>query len=112
MIVGPAVPRDVPKFSAPAVALPDDEKTALRHRLRRAEGQVAAVARMLDADAYCVDVLTQLRAATAALNKVGAAVLENHLRTCVADAFAAGDAADREAKIAELMGVFGKYGGK
>ena len=97
--------------------LSDADKTALRNRLRRAGGQVAAVERMVEDDAYCVDVLTQIRAATAALNKVGAAVLENHLRTCVAAAFAAGadgpaGAADRDAKIAELMDVFGKYGGK
>ena len=92
--------------------LSDAEKTALRNRLRRAEGQVAAVARMIDEDAYCVAVLTQVRAATAALNKVGAAVLENHLRTCVADAFAEGPPADRDAKIAELMDLFGRYGGK
>ena len=90
----------------------DEQKTALRHRLRRAEGQVAAVARMIEDGAYCVDVLTQLRAATAALDKVGAAVLENHLRTCVADAFTAGGPADRDAKVDELMAVFGRYGGK
>lgn len=94
------------------MSLSDLEKTALRNRLRRAEGQVAAVARMIEDDAYCVDVLTQVRAATAALNKVGAAVLENHLRTCVAAAFAGGSADDRDAKIAELMDVFGRYGGK
>ena len=92
--------------------LSDADKTALRNRLRRAAGQVAAVARMIDEDAYCVDVLTQVRAATAALEKVGTAVLENHLRTCVADAFAGGSEHDRDAKIAELMGVFAKYGNK
>ena len=87
----------------------DEQKTALRHRLRRAEGQVAAVARMIEDGAYCVDVLTQLRAARAALDKVGLAVLENHLKTCVADAFAAGDDGGRAEKIAELMTVFGRY---
>ena len=96
----------------PAVPLSDADKTALRNRLRRAGGQVAAVARMVEEDAYCVDVLTQLRAATAALDRVGAAVLENHLRTCVADALAGGAPADRDAKIDELMDVFGKYAGR
>ena len=91
------------------MSLTDDEKAALRNRLRRAEGQVAAVARMIEADAYCVDVLTQLRAARAALAKVGGAVLESHLRRCVADAFREGDEAARDEKVAELMDVFTKH---
>ena len=90
--------------------LTDEEKAALRNRLRRAEGQVSAVARMIEEGAYCVDVLTQLRAATAALDKVGQAVLENHLRGCVTAAFESGDAAAREKKVEELMTVFARYG--
>ena len=94
------------------MSLPAEAKLALRHRLRRAEGQVAAVARMIDADAYCVDVLTQLRAASAALDKAGQTVLEHHLRTCVRDAFASGDAAARDEKVHELMAVFARYGAR
>ena len=93
------------------MTLTDEERAALRNRLRRAAGQVAAVERMIDADAYCVDVLTQLRAASAALGRVSHAVLESHLRHCVTEAFASGDAAARDEKVAELMAVFTKFGG-
>ena len=89
----------------------DDQKEALRKRLRRAEGQVAAVGRMIEEDKYCVDVLMQVRAAMAALGKVGHIVLENHMDTCVTDAFRADDDAARKAKVRELMDVFAKYGG-
>ncbi|QDT14735.1 metal-sensitive transcriptional regulator [Alienimonas californiensis] len=87
-----------------------DQKEALRKRLRRAEGQVAAVGRMIEEDKYCVDVLMQVRAAMAALGKVGQIVLENHLDTCVSAAFQADDDAERQAKIRELMDVFAQYG--
>ncbi|MFH5803086.1 metal-sensitive transcriptional regulator [Alienimonas sp. DA493] len=90
--------------------LDDEQKEALRKRLRRAEGQVAAVGRMIEEDKYCVDVLMQVRAAMAALGKVGHIVLENHMDTCVAAAFKAEDDADRKEKIRELMSVFAKYG--
>ena len=90
--------------------LTDDQKEALRKRLRRAEGQVAAVGRMIEEDKYCVDVLMQVRAAMAALGGVGRIVLENHLDTCVTDAFRADDDDVRKAKVRELMEVFAKYG--
>ncbi|NNJ24899.1 metal-sensitive transcriptional regulator [Alienimonas chondri] len=90
--------------------LDDDQKEALRKRLRRAEGQVAAVGRMIEEDKYCVDVLMQVRAAMAALGKVGHIVLENHMDTCVSAAFMAEDDAERKAKIRELMSVFARYG--
>ena len=92
--------------------LTDAEKTALRNRLRRAEGQVAAVGRMIEGDEYCVNVLTQLRAAAAALDRVGQVVLESHLRHCVSDAIRSGDGAAVDEKVAELMTVFARYGGK
>ena len=95
---------------APPVHLDDDQKEALRKRLRRVEGQVSAVGRMIDDDKYCVDVLMQVRAAMAALGKVGHIVLENHMDTCVSAAFRAEDEEDRKAKIRELMDVFAKYG--
>ena len=94
----------------PPMKFDDDQKEALRKRLRRAEGQVAAVGRMIEEDRYCVDVLMQVRAAMAALGKVGHIVLENHMDTCVTDAFRADDDAARKAKVRELMEVFAKYG--
>ena len=71
---------------------------------------MAAVGRMIEEDKYCVDVLMQVRAAMAALGGVGRIVLENHLDTCVTDAFRADDDDVRKAKVRELMEVFARYG--
>ena len=75
-------------------------KDDLLKRLRRVEGQVRGIARMVDEDTYCIDVLTQISAATKALEAVALGLLEDHLRHCVAEAVnAGGDEAD--AKITE-----------
>ena len=89
--------------------LSEDEKKKLAHRLRRIAGQVAAIERMIDQDAYCVDTLMQIAAATGALDKVGRLVLENHLKTCVRDVMSTGDGSEVDAKLEELMTVFQKY---
>ena len=67
-----------------------DDKQALLARLRRAEGQVRGVARMVDEDAYCIDILTQVSAITKALESVALTLLEDHLGHCVAQATAEG----------------------
>lgn len=67
-----------------------DDKQALLARLRRAEGQVRGIARMVDEDAYCIDILTQVSAATKALESVALTLLEDHLGHCVAQATAQG----------------------
>jgi DNA-binding FrmR family transcriptional regulator len=75
-------------------------KDAVLKRLRRIEGQVRGLQRMVDSDTYCIDVLTQVSAATKALEAVALALLEDHLSHCVADAVAeGGDVA--EAKVKE-----------
>ena len=89
----------------------DDEKKKILNRIRRINGQVDAVGRMIESDEYCVDVLMQISAATGALAKVGQIVLENHLKTCVASAMTNNDAKDREAKLVELIKLFRKYAG-
>lgn len=63
-----------------------DHKEDLLKRLRRAEGQVRGVHRMVDDDEYCIDILTQVSAATKALERVALALLDDHLRHCVASA--------------------------
>jgi CsoR family transcriptional regulator, copper-sensing transcriptional repressor len=75
-------------------------REALQKRLRRIEGQVRGLQRMVDEDAYCIDILTQISAATRALEAVALNMLEDHLRHCVHDALAAGDA-DADVKITE-----------
>jgi DNA-binding FrmR family transcriptional regulator len=76
------------------------EKTAVRQRLRRIEGQVRGLQRMVEEDAYCIDVLTQVSAATRALEGVALLLLEEHLEHCVRDAIDAGGPG-ADAKIAE-----------
>ncbi len=78
-------------------------KAALLKRLNRVEGQVRGVARMIEDDRYCIDVLTQIRAVRAALDKVEQETLSDHLQHCVAHAFHAGDAKERQTKIDELL---------
>lgn len=68
-------------------------------RLRRIEGQVRGIARMIENDEYCVDVLTQISAATRALQAVSLSLLDEHLRHCVTEAIASGN--DAEEKITE-----------
>ncbi|MDP2333234.1 MAG: metal-sensitive transcriptional regulator [Reyranella sp.] len=72
-------------------------------RLSRIEGQVRGIARMIEEDRYCIDVLTQIRAVRAALVKVEQEILRDHLRHCVTNAFHAGTRRDRQTKIDELM---------
>jgi len=67
-----------------------DDKQALLARLRRAEGQVRGIARMVDEDVYCIDILTQVSAVTKALESVALTLLEDHLSHCVAQAVAEG----------------------
>ena len=77
-----------------------DDKDAVRKRLRRIEGQVRGLQRMVEEDSYCVDVLTQISAVTKALQAVALELLDDHLSHCVADAVAAGGD-DADAKLTE-----------
>lgn len=77
-----------------------DNKQAVLRRLRRIEGQVRGLSRMVGEDAYCIDVLTQVSAATRALQSVALELLGDHLSHCVQDAVSAGGP-DADAKVAE-----------
>ena len=68
-----------------------DDKEQVLARLRRIEGQVRGLQRMVDEDTYCIDVLTQLAAVSKALQGVGVLLLDEHLQHCVAGAAAGGD---------------------
>lgn len=78
-------------------------REAVLNRLRRVEGQVRGLARMVEDDRYCIDVLTQLRAARAALTRVETLMLKDHLGHCIEGAINSGDAADQRRKAAELI---------
>ncbi len=79
---------------------------ALR-RLKNIEGQVRGIQRMVEAEKYCVDILTQISAIRAALNSVGMVILRRHIETCVSEAIRSGGKETSEI-IDELMSVLGK----
>jgi CsoR family transcriptional regulator, copper-sensing transcriptional repressor len=81
-------------------------------RLRRIEGQVQGLQRMIEADAYCVDILLQISAVQGALEQVQKLLLGTHIESCVADAIRSGSKADRQKKIDELLEVFARFGGR
>jgi DNA-binding FrmR family transcriptional regulator len=87
-----------------------EAKRKLISRLRRIEGQVAAICRMAEEDVHCVDMLLQISAVQGALGKAGQVLLGSHVETCVADAFSKGSKQERQQAIDELMEVFGRYG--
>ena len=68
----------------------DEEKAALLKRLKRAEGQIRGIEKMVEDDAYCPDILVQISAVTAALNSFNKELLACHIRTCVSDDIRAG----------------------
>ncbi|MGH2705767.1 MAG: metal-sensitive transcriptional regulator [Actinomycetota bacterium] len=84
----------------------DEHRDDLLARLRRIEGQVRGIQRMIETNSYCIDVLTQLSAVIKACEKVGLRVLEDHVRGCVADAIRSDNG---EEKIAELTRVLERF---
>jgi CsoR family transcriptional regulator, copper-sensing transcriptional repressor len=78
-------------------------KEQLLKRLARIEGQVRGIARMIEDDRYCIDILTQLGAVDTALEAVAVKVLEEHVQHCVAGALASGDPAQATEKTTELL---------
>jgi DNA-binding FrmR family transcriptional regulator len=86
----------------------DDIKSGCRKRLNRIEGQVRGLSKMIDEDRYCIDVITQIGAVRAALDRVEQEILRDHVGHCVENAIASGNKADQRQKIAELMDVLGR----
>jgi DNA-binding FrmR family transcriptional regulator len=84
------------------------DSRAVLNRLRRIEGQVRGLHRMVDEDAYCVDILTQVAAVQTALEQVAVNVLDAHVRGCVADAVA-GDGPEADEKLDELMAAVRRF---
>lgn len=84
-----------------------DSKKQLASRLARIEGQVRGIARMIDEDRYCIDVITQIQAVSAALHRVENMVLKDHVAHCVEHAIASGDKGTQRQQIAELLRVLG-----
>ena len=80
-----------------------ENKPRLLNRLSRIEGQVRGIARMVEDDRYCIDVLTQLQAVRAALGRVETELLKDHLNHCIVTAIAGGDPDEQRRKAGELI---------
>jgi len=86
----------------------DQAKTSILKRLNRIEGQVRGLAAMVADDRYCIDVVTQISAVRAALQRAEEEILREHVNHCVAGAIKSGNKSDQRKKIAELMQVFSR----
>ena len=87
-----------------------DSKTSNLKRLSRIEGQVRGLARMVEDDRYCIDIVTQIGAVRAALRRVEEEILREHVAHCVEHAISSGDKADQRRKVAELMDLMARAG--
>lgn len=81
-------------------------RKAACQRLSSAAGHLKGIERMVQDDAYCIDVIKQIQAVQAALSKVSTLILDNHLRTCVTTAIQGDDPEEREAVLQEVTSVF------
>ncbi len=84
---------------------PKDTQERILHRLKIARGHLEKVISMVESDTYCIDVMHQMQAVESGLKETGNLLLENHLKTCVADAMSQGK---KEEAISEIMQVFKK----
>ncbi len=85
---------------------PKSVQERISHRLKISKGQLEKVIQMVEDDKYCIDILHQSQAIQAALRRTDSIILENHLKTCVADSFKKGN---KNEAIKEVMEVFAKY---
>ncbi len=83
-------------------------RKSISARLKRIEGQVGGLLRMVEEDRYCVDILTQINAVRSALHKVEEQILRDHVSHCVAGAFASGNPVEQRHKIEELVDTIGR----
>ncbi len=85
----------------------EGDKEKLQNRLRRIEGQVRGIQRMVDEEAYCVDILTQVASVVSALEKAGAILLKDHVEHCVRESIEKGEGVDE--KIEELTAAVERF---
>jgi DNA-binding FrmR family transcriptional regulator len=83
-------------------------KGSVLKRLQRIEGQVRGLARMVEEERYCIDLVTQISAVRAALRRVEEEILRDHVAHCIENAIASGNKTEQRRKVAELMDVLGR----
>nr|UWI49312.1 metal-sensitive transcriptional regulator [Clostridioides difficile] len=88
---------------------PNNEREALIKRLKRIEGQVKGIQKMVEEERYCVDILVQISAIRSAINRVGTIILENHIKGCVTESIKHDDSEKTEEMIKELMDTINKF---
>lgn len=86
----------------------NEAKLAVLKRLKRIEGQVGGLTRMVEEGRYCIDIVTQVSAARAALRRAEEEILRDHVSSCVQHAINCGDKQDQRKKIAEIMDVLSR----
>jgi DNA-binding FrmR family transcriptional regulator len=84
------------------------KSTKTINRLRRIEGQVRGIIKMLEDDRYCIDVLTQMQAIKSAVARAESEILKDHANSCVAEAIKSGDPDAQREKVSELIDLFDK----
>ena len=94
------------------MSLPAIDKKKIQTRLRRAEGQLRAVSRMIDEGSPSTDTLVQITAIQGALGKIGELILTDHIESCVCDAIKNGNEDERQQSIDDLMNVLSRFGGR
>ena len=87
----------------------ETEKKDLASRLKKIEGQIRGIFKMVDDRRYCIDILSQTRAAAAAIAKVENIIMKSHLETCVTESMRSDNREDRENKIEEIMDMLSKF---
>lgn len=87
-----------------------ETKSSCLKRLSRIEGQVRGIARMVDGDRYCIDVVNQISAVRAALARVEDEIIKDHVGHCVEYAITSGDKSEQRQKVAELVDALGRMG--
>src|SRR5205809_7994674 len=86
----------------------EEAKSSCLRRLSRIEGQVRGLARMVDEDRYCIDIVTQISAVRAALRRAEEEILADHVADCVEHAIASGDQREQRRKVSELIDILGR----
>lgn len=95
-------------YEEPIVPRTNEEKQSVINRLKRIEGQVRGIQRMVEEDRYCIDILVQISAINAALKKVGYSVTERHMKHCVNHALKEGEGDSAIEELLEVMKHFSK----
>lgn len=87
----------------------EDEKKSVASRLKKIEGQIRGINKMVEDERYCIDILSQTRAVVAAIRKVEDLILFQHLNTCVVDSMRSDNKEDKDKKINEIMDLLSRY---